>query len=122
MAYDAHPIPGRLRVRIPAVCKDPKPAADIQCLLGLSGVDNIQVNPLTGSVVVTFDTATVTHEQLLERLKEKGYYDCDRVVTCDDKIQRASQFAAAKVGRAMFGYAVGKALESSGLSLLAALV
>ena len=30
----------------PAVCKDPKPAADIQCLPGLRGVDKIDVNPL----------------------------------------------------------------------------
>jgi len=122
MEYYVHHVPGRLRVRIPAIRKNPKNAADIECLLGISGVDDIQVNHLTGSVVVTFDTTVITHDQLLELLKAKGYYDNSRVVTCDDKIQRASSIAATKFGRAMFGYAVGKALEASGLSRLAALV
>jgi hypothetical protein len=64
----------------------------------------------------------ITPEHLLELLKEKGYYDHARMVTCEEKIQRASSMAANRVGRAMFGYAVGKALESSGFSLLAALI
>ncbi len=122
MEYYVHHVPGRLRVRIPAIRKNPKSAADIECLLGITGVGDIQVNHLTGSVVVTFDTTVISHDHLLELLKEKGYYDNSRVVTCDDKIQRASSIAAAKFGRAMFGYAVGKALEASGFSLLAALI
>jgi copper chaperone CopZ len=122
MEYYVHHVPGRLRVRIPAIRRNPGNAADIQCLLNIPGVDNIKVNHLTGSVVVTFETGSITPEKLLAVLKQKGYYDDSRVVTCDEKIQRASTMAAAKVGRAVFGYAVGKALESSGLSLLAALI
>ena len=122
MEYYVHHVPGRLRVRIPAIRHNPKKSDDIQCLLGIHGVGNIKVNHLTGSVVVTFDTSLVTPQQLLELLKDKGYYDNSRVVTCDEKFQRASHIAATKVGRAMFGYAVGKALEASGLSLLAALI
>ena len=49
-------------------------------------------------------------------------YDSTLVVICDDKIQQASDKAAARVGQAVFGYAVGKALEASGLSLLAMLI
>ena len=122
MEFNGHHVPGRLRVRIPAMRKNPSMAADIECLFDIYGVDNLTVNHLTGSVVVTFDTAMVSSEQLLAKLKEKGYFDDSRIVTCDDKIQRASSLAATKVGRAMFGYAVGKALEASGLPLLAALI
>ena len=122
MEYYVHHVPGRLRVRIPAIRKNPRNAAEIQDLLDIYGVDNITVNHLTGSVVVTFDTDLLSPEQLLALLKEKGYYDNCRTVTCDQKLQRASDIAAAKFGRAMFGYAVGKALEASGLSLLAALI
>jgi Heavy metal associated domain 2 len=122
MEYYVHHVPGRLRVRIPAIRKNPRHAAEIQSLLNIYGVDNIAVNHLTGSVVVTFDTDLLSPEQLLNLLKEKGYYDHNRTVTCDETLQRASNIAATKVGRAMFGYAVGKALEASGLSLLAALI
>lgn len=122
MEYYVHHVPGRLRVRIPALRSNPRYASDIQCLLDIYGVENIKVNHLTGSVVVFFDTALITPQQLLDLLKEKGYYDSSLMVTCDDKIRRASDKAAAKVGRALFGYAVGKALEASGLSLLAALI
>ena len=122
MEYYVHHVPGRLRIRIPAIRKNPKIAADIECLLGIYGVDNIKVNHLTGSVVVTFDMSMITHEHLLELLSKKGYYDNSRVVTCEDKIHRASNIAAAKVGRPMFGYALSQALEASGFSLLAALI
>ena len=56
------------------------------------------------------------------RIRTIGYYDSSLMVTCEDRIQRASDKAAATVGRAMFSYAVGKALEAGGLSLLAALI
>ena len=122
MEYYVHHVPGRLRVRIPAIRKNPKKAEAIQCLLSIEGIDNLKVNHLTGSVVVTFDSAVITSGQLLELLKANGYYDNERAVTCDEKIMRASSFAADKVGRAVIGYALGKALEAGGLSLLAALI
>jgi len=49
-------------------------------------------------------------------------YDSARAITHDQQIQRVSSIAAARFGRAFFGYAVGKALEASGLPLLAALI
>ena len=122
MVYYVHHFPGRLRLRIPALRSNPRYAADIQNLLDICGVENIKVNHLTGNVVVFFYTDLITSQQLLELLKEKGNHDSSRAVTNDEKIQQESNWAAAKVGRAFFGYAVGKALEASGLSLLSALI
>jgi hypothetical protein len=122
MEFYVHHVPGRLRVRIPAVRKNPRKADEIKDLLDICGVDKLKVNPLTGSVVVNFDPSQVTPQQLLQILKGEGLFDSSRAITCDEKIQRASNHAASKVGRAMFGYAVGKILEASGFPILAALI
>lgn len=122
MEFYVHHVPGRLRVRIPAIRKNHRKAHQINELLDVYGVDELKVNPLTGSVVVKFDPSQVTPEQLLQLLKAEGLFDSSRAITCDEKIQRASSHAASKVGRAMFGYAVGKILEASGFPILAALI
>jgi hypothetical protein len=75
----------------------------------------------SGFVVRAIRNAAVTQKSV-RRIRTIGYYDSSLMVTCEDKIQRASDKAAATVGRAMFGYAVGKSLEAGGLSLLAALI
>ena len=122
MEYYVHHVPGRLRVRIPQIRKNGHSAKKVQCLLDIYGVDNLSVNHLTGSVVVNFDPGLTSADQLLSVLKANGLYDNTQAITCDEQIQRASQKAASKFGRAVFGYAVGKALESSGLPLLAAFI
>lgn len=61
-------------------------------------------------------------KSLLCVLSEKGYFDSSQAVTCDEQIRKATKVAATKAGRFFFGWAVGKALESSGLSLLAAFI
>jgi copper chaperone CopZ len=122
MEYYVHHVPGRLRVRLPEIRHNAKKAADVKRLLDIYGVDHLKVNHLTGSIVVTFDTSAASAEQLLSILQENGLYDNTRTVSCDDKIQRASNKAASKFGRAAFGYAVSKALEASGFPILAALI
>jgi hypothetical protein len=122
MEYYVHHVPGRLRVRIPEIRKNAAKAAEVKCLLDLYGVDHLKVNHLTGSVVATFDPELTTADELLAILRHKGLFDGTRAITCDETIQRASNKAASKFGRAVFGYAVGKALESSGFPLLAALI
>lgn len=68
MEYYVHHVPGRLRVRIPALRRNPRRGSDIQSMLDIYGVENIKVNHLTGSGVVYFDTALISAEQLLEIL------------------------------------------------------
>lgn len=122
MEYYVHQVPGRLRVRIPEIRRNVPKAAEVKCLLDIHGVNRLRVNHLTGSVIVIFDPASTCADQLLNLLKEKGLYDSSRAITCDDQIQRVANQAASKVGRAVFSYAVGKALEASGFRLLAALI
>jgi predicted sugar kinase len=122
MEYYVHHVPGRLRVCIPEIRRNTARAAEVNRLLEIYGVDHVKVNHLTGSVVVRFDPALTDADELLALLKAQDLFDAEQAITCDEKIQRASNKAASKFGRAVFGYAVGKALESSGFPLLAALI
>ena len=122
MTYYVHQVPGRMRVRIPQIRQNPYLAAEIESLLELKGVEKVVVNRLTGSVVVGYNPRWVDSNCLLRILIDHGYYDSRQAITCDEHIQRASHGAATRAGRFVFGWAVGKALEASGLSLLAALI
>lgn len=122
MEFYVHYVPGRLRVRIPELRRNAAMASEVNCLLEIYGVERLKINQLTGSVVVTFDPGLTDMDELLTVLKERGLYDASRAITCDEKIQRASNKAATKFGRAVFSYAVGKALEARGFTLLAAFI
>lgn len=122
MTYYIHQVPGRLRVRIPQIRKNPYKAAEIENLLTLQGIEKVAINRVTGSIVAIYNPQMLNSDCLLRLLEERGYYDESRAVTCDEQFKRASHVAAGKVGRVFFGWAVGKALESSGLSLLAAFI
>jgi hypothetical protein len=122
MTYYVHQVPGRIRVRIPAIRSNPHKAAEIDNLLNLYGVEKVEINHLTGSVVVIYRPELLDSDCLLRVLGEKGYYDNRRAITCDEHIQRTTTVVANKAGRFFFGWAVSKALESSGFSMLAAFI
>jgi copper chaperone CopZ len=122
MKYYIHHVPGRLRVRIPSLQKDPRKIEDIKAILQINGIQNTKVNPLTGSIVINYDPDILTNRYLLDVLKTSGFFREDRIVTLDTQIETASNRAAKKVGRAVFGWAIGRVLESNGLSLIAAFI
>jgi hypothetical protein len=122
MGYYVHHIPGRLRVRIPEIRNNARKTAEVKELLDIYGVEHLKVNHLTGSVVVTFDPDLNSAEQFLNLLKDRGLFSGEQITNNDGEFQRISNKAASKMGRAFFGYAVGKALEASGFPLLAALI
>jgi Heavy metal associated domain 2 len=122
MSYYVHHVPGRIRVRIPVIRENPYKADEIRNLLDLDGVEKVEINHLTGSIVVKYNPGMLDSKSLLCALSEKGYFDDREAITCDDQIRKVSKVAAAKAGRLFFGWAIGKALESSGLSLLAAFI
>ncbi len=117
-----HHVPGRLRVRMPAIRNNAQITSEVEDLFDIYGVDDLKINPLTGSVVIHFDPTLVSHDRILQILKTKGLFDDSQIVSSDEKLQQASQTAVNKAGRAVMGYAIGKVLEASGFSLLAALI
>jgi hypothetical protein len=117
-----HHVPGRLRVRIPALRNNPYEIENVSAILNIRGTYKIKANPLTGSLVITYNPDMITAHQLLDIMVAQGYYRADQTITLDAKLNRASHRAARKVSKAMFGWAVGRLLEAKGLSLIAAFI
>ncbi len=87
-----------------------------------AGIDKVTLNALTGSVVVNYDTDITGSGEILKILKENDYYDDTRVITNEEYIQSSVSRAGKTVSKALFGWAIGKAIEDTGFALLAALI
>lgn len=123
MNYYIHNVPGRLRIKIPLIRRSPAKCVAIQeLLMHLDGVERIQITELTGSVVINYEPQVIEPQDMINILKDNGYFDELKAISHETHLQTAASQASVKIGRAVFGWAVGKALEGSGLSLLAALI
>jgi hypothetical protein len=123
MTYYVHQVPGRLRVKVPFLKHQPaKCELVINALAGHLGIQKIKVNQLTGSVVITYDQAAIDEDRILNVMEYEGFFDSTQAVKHDARLDRAANRAGKAVGRAAFSYLVGRALESNGLSLLAAFI
>ncbi len=118
-----HHVPGRLRVKLPDLKRDPAAAERVERLLKeIPGVTAVKVTPLTGSVVVLYDSGQTAHDRILALLQDQGLYDAAQALTHDEHVQAAVADVGMRLGRAALGWAVGRSLDASGLSLLAALL
>jgi hypothetical protein len=88
----------------------------------LDGVERIKVTELTGSVVINSDPQIIEPQDIIQILKDNDYFDESQAISHEAHIQTAASKAGMQIGRAVFGWAVGKALEGSGLSALAILI
>lgn len=69
-----HHVPGRLRVRMPGVKRNPPAARAVERALmtAQAGVTKVRANPLTGSVTVHYDIARTAPAPVLARLLALG--------------------------------------------------
>jgi copper chaperone CopZ len=118
-----HCVPGRMRVKIPALKHQLERGEEVKSLLeGIDGVSAVTYNPLTGSVVVLFDQDRIGPEKISGHLMDGGLFDPSLVISSDEHIQGAVTQAGLRIGKVAVGWALGKALEANGLSFLAALI
>ena len=118
-----HNVPGRLRVKIPTLKDRPAKISAVENLLfNLDGIDRIRTNPLTGSVVIRYDPDRLDSQQIIGFLIDHRYFDESNAITHDQAVQKAAAAAGLKIGKVVFGWAVSKTLEASGLSMLAAII
>ena len=69
MATYLHAIDGRLRVRLSTLQGDRRAAAQLRReLRALSGVTDVEANPLTGSVLVNYDSEALSEDDILGAL------------------------------------------------------
>lgn len=123
MSYYVHDIPGRLRVKIPSIKGSPNAANNVEGLLkAIEGIDSTAVNTLTGSIVINYNAGTVSSNEVLRILEEKGYFEAPNVVSNEKYIEAAVSKAGNFVGKAVLEILIAKAFEGSALSLLTALI
>jgi hypothetical protein len=73
--YYIHQTTRRLRVRIPALKANAKVAQELQAtMLELTGVASVEINPLTGSVLVHHDGERSTLERVFGFMERRGLW------------------------------------------------
>jgi hypothetical protein len=117
-----HSTPGRLRIKTPLIKRNPAEVDKARQLLqSLREIDAFDINPLTGSIIITYADSATDPESILRVLREKGYCEVS-----GNKGPHPIETAATKVGTAVAKVLVGafveKAFEGSMLSILAFLV
>ena len=117
MIHYMHSIPGRLRVKIPAIKGNPEKARAIQALLsGVEGLESIRANTITGSIVVKYEQGRFLRERILTVLKKQGgLHEHSGSMTNVSAFEPATK-AGQALGKAFCGWAVGRALEGTGFS------
>jgi len=118
-----HHVPGRLRVKIAGLKHQERQAEKIRNLFrGLYGIDKISVNTLTGSVVLYHDPSVFSTDQLLNILKYNNVIHSNQRIVFEEPVSEHSTKMGMALGKAVFSWAVGKALERSGLGFLAVFI
>ena len=74
MSSYLHVMDGRLRVKVPETKRCVSKALHVEQVLGsLPGITRVTANPTTGNVLVLFDSAQLTHDEILSVLKKADY-------------------------------------------------
>jgi hypothetical protein len=113
-----------MRIKIRSLKHRPDKVAAVQSLFDdLPAVIGAKASDITGSLLLVYDPDLIDPLELVALLRQNGYLreNAGRLVN------RAAQPGVATrltrtVGKAAVSWAVGKALESNGLGLLAALI
>ena len=74
MSSYLHVMDGRLRVQILETKRSVSKALHVEQLIrALPGITRVTANPTTGNVLVLFDSAQLTHDEILSALKKAEY-------------------------------------------------
>ena len=69
-----HVLDGRMRIKINAVKGSTGSATEItRYLLKFHGIDQVNPNPVTGNVLILYNTKQISQEDILKLLQEAGY-------------------------------------------------
>jgi copper chaperone CopZ len=122
MSNYVHSIPGRLRIKTSVIKKNPVLAERIGRLLtSITGVEEVDVNLLTGSVLIRYKPRRIAAEHILSTLSEFGHFELSRTVN-NKELQSALVKGGRDVGSLLFSLLVKRHIESPAVSLIAALI
>jgi copper chaperone CopZ len=123
MTYYLHEVPGRIRIKIPALKKDREEASCLENLLkSISGVTSVSVNTLTGSVIVYFDPEFVSSRAVLTFLSRQGYIDLAKAIPHQQYVDTALTKFGRTASKALLGLVLDRALQGTPFSVLTAFI
>lgn len=89
MRHYLHTVPGRLRIKSPFL-KGKRNSAEIEKLLkAVQGIRSLDINTVTGSVLVNYNPKMIASETIITILKKQGYFDPSKAITNDHYIHTA---------------------------------
>jgi hypothetical protein len=120
-----HHIPGRLRLKLPALKGQPQHAAHLAALFdGHPQGVTVQVNPRTGSLLLQYDPQRVQPETLIAsvcQVMPQTSLSARVDLTADPTAKLSAQLTN-KLGAALADKLLATVVERSALALLAALI
>jgi len=123
MGYYRHDIPGRLRLRIPSLKKNPKKIRELKYLTeDLSGIKSISMNSTTGSVVFIYNPEIISSHSIVALLAREGIMDSGTLSEAAHNSKRALEQIGASATKALVGLVLNRALEGSPLSMVTLLI
>jgi len=123
LSRDVHEVPGRLRVKIPALRGRPDGDNIVQTIFrDVDGIQNATFNRLTGSIVVRSAPGRIESETILKMLNDHKLLPERKKTNAGSAFpsltRQIGQYTAKELGR----FLMAKTLEHNGLGLLAALI
>jgi len=123
MSYYFHHVQGRLRVKTPFIKRSPSAAQDVKRLLGqIQGIEAAEISTVTGSAVIHYDPKKISSKEILDLLKNAGYFDLSKAVTNDQHVYKAAARTGGILWSALAGALVEQVFQGSALSFLAVLI
>ncbi len=118
-----HNVNGRLRIRSEILKRSRFACDSVRIALStILGIGVVEINPVTGSVLVHYNHKTVNHEDIISLLKTKGYLDRTEANTDTKKIYNGILTVGQTIVKPLVGTLIGMALSDTPLSFLAFLL
>ncbi len=119
MSHYVHHVPGRLRVRIPSIKGNTIRANEVEKFCRkLNGLDTVEANTVTGSLIIKYHSDILSHEEIMEKLRKNNYLNGSPQLSNPQPFDRAATKAGMALSKALFGWALSKAFKGTGLSFL----
>jgi len=116
----SHRLPGRLRIRSTVLKRNPAKASAASTIVGMfPGVQSVDVNSVTGSLLIRHDPDTLDSETLLAMLQQYDFGSCEAPTSTH---QRAGSDLSDAAARAITTWFLQRVFEQSLIRLVPGLL
>jgi hypothetical protein len=122
MSHYLHELPGRLRIRIPALRQSSHKARNIErSVKNLPGVHSVSINTVTGSLLVYYDPEYIESGAILNILHRERYITNTIAVSPTPEDNALNKMGEA-VSKAIVTFLLDRALQGTPFSIVTAFI